>query len=62
MTQPTHKEQTRGWALVAQQLAVAIHLRQEAVQPVVEAGPVRWYPRAVVSPQRQRELCDAGSC
>ena len=42
MTQAIHKEPTRGWALVAQQLAVAIEARRrEVVRPV---APGRWYP------------------
>ena len=42
MTQTSHKESARAWALVAQQLAMAIHARREPVAAPVQAGP--WYP------------------
>jgi hypothetical protein len=44
MTETSHKESTRAWTLVAQQLAMAIHARQAPAAAPVQAGP--WYPGA----------------
>jgi hypothetical protein len=56
MSEGKHKESVRGWALVAQQLAVAIHERQAA--PARPDRPVRWYP---TEPRRVATI-DASQC